>query len=159
MPFCYIMMGPSGSGKTRWLTKNLLGAVVVSANSYFIQKDGSFVFDRDKLSQAHAHCLREFVRLAQEGHEVLAVDNTNTLITEIAPYFALAQAYGYDPHPYVVGLTKLGDIRGGFHRMTQKWSNRSAHGASLAAVRAQTTNLIATLEHWPRYWASPRETE
>ncbi len=84
-----ILCGASGSGKTTWADKQY--AFLVSADKYFYGQ-----FNARELPKAHAQCLREFVNLITTSHGHVIVDNTNTTIVEIAPYYALAEAYGYE---------------------------------------------------------------
>lgn len=61
----------------------------------------SYRFDPAKLPEAHAQCLKKFIRTAQGNTggalgDVIIVDNTNSTVAEIAPYYAIAEAYGYD---------------------------------------------------------------
>ena len=90
-----IMIGVSGSGKSTWAKKCRAESIVVSADHYFTDQEGRYNFDPKKLGEAHGRCLREFVNTCQAGKDVL-VDNTNTSVEEIAPYYAIAKAYGYE---------------------------------------------------------------
>jgi predicted kinase len=95
----YVLQGVSGSGKSTLARRlvDLLGAVVVSADDYFLDpKDGSYNFDPSKLGQAHAHCFRCFLDALEAGKEVVVVDNTNTSTIEISPYMLGASACGYE---------------------------------------------------------------
>jgi len=67
----------------------------VSSDNYFME-GMDYVFDPAKLSQAHAECLRVFLRVVQsDGRRDIIVDNTNLTTAECAPYTALADACGY----------------------------------------------------------------
>lgn len=93
-----ILRGASGSGKSTYakgIAKASNGtAAIVSADSFFMVGD-FYQFDPSKLAQAHGECLREFVGLLTSPWiETIIVDNTNTTIVEMAPYYALASAYG-----------------------------------------------------------------
>lgn len=93
-----ILRGVPGSGKSTYVKRNP-NAVVVSADHYFTDDKGLYNFDPTKLPLAHAKCLREFVdallnhRDWEQDVEIV-VDNTNTSVMEVAPYAALALAYG-----------------------------------------------------------------
>jgi energy-coupling factor transporter ATP-binding protein EcfA2 len=88
-----ILCGISGSGKST-LAKSL-GGVVCSADDYFTLY-GKYDFNPSKLPEAHAWCLRKFVSAVQLGLSDVVVDNTNTTVAEVAPYAALALAYGHE---------------------------------------------------------------
>jgi predicted kinase len=93
----YIMQGVSGSGKSTYAA-SLNPRHVVSADDYFVNEAGEYGFDAALLPEAHAECLRRFVSLVTIGAEgPIVVDNTNTTNAEIAPYYALAESYGYEP--------------------------------------------------------------
>lgn len=93
-----IMSGAQGAGKSHFVN-SLYGSVVVcSADHYFIDETGKYNFDFRKLGEAHGQCLRKFVAILLDRQcDVLVVDNTNAFDTEIAPYYALAAAYGIKP--------------------------------------------------------------
>lgn len=94
MKICYIMIGIPGSGKSTWLKNNASQNIkICSADNYFC-KNGSYDFKVEKLGEAHKESIRLFIESCQSGNDV-AVDNTNTTIAEIAPYYAIANAYGY----------------------------------------------------------------
>lgn len=103
-----ILVGAPGSGKTTWAkdyeraeaAKGLDGRNVhrVSADGYF-ERDGVYAFDPSLLDEAHSCCMRQFAAalnaLAFVPHwpVTLVVDNTNTTLVEIAPYYLMARAY------------------------------------------------------------------
>jgi predicted kinase len=129
---CIILCGVPGSGKSTH-AKGLKGALV-SADSYFEQPDGSYAFDPSKLPEAHALCLRRFVEHIRLGtfkfhNGDVVVDNTNTTVAEVAPYAALALAYGYD-------LV----IRTIWCEPGTAWA-RNVHGVPLAAIKAMDARM------------------
>ena len=96
----FILQGPQGSGKSTF-TKGHPGAVVCSADEFFIGPDGVYKHDDKKLGDAHAWCLRRFVEHVRSprslGAEALVVvDNTNAQRWEMGTYVQLAKAYGYE---------------------------------------------------------------
>jgi predicted kinase len=92
-----ILSGISGSGKSTLAAERYPNAVVVSADDYFMDADDVYRFNPAHLPQAHMACLRDFIETVVEGREPLVVvDNTNTTLAEIAPYYAAARAFGYD---------------------------------------------------------------
>lgn len=87
-----ILQGISGAGKSTYAAK--LGGRIVSANDYFQARDG-YRFAPAKLGEAHAQCMRRFIEMVQGSEPLVIVDNTNTTVAEIAPYYSVGQAYGY----------------------------------------------------------------
>lgn len=108
MPTVHIMVGIPGSGKSHYVATEFFSddrhghMVSVSADEYFTDKNGNYNFDATKLSEAHGQCLRNFVDCVQKMfggrplYENIFVDNTNLSDVEIAPYYTLARAYGYE---------------------------------------------------------------
>lgn len=96
-----IMQGVSGSGKSTYIMRNFPSAIVVSADYYFVNVvTGNYEFNSELLGEAHANCLRSYIDTVvvwnnnvEDG--VLVVDNTNCTVAEIAPYAAIATAYGH----------------------------------------------------------------
>jgi predicted kinase len=93
-----IMSGLPGSGKSYYAAKLAAecSATVCSADDYFVTSGGEYAFDPSKLGEAHAACMRRFAEALLFGYQTVIVDNTNTTALEIAPYYALARAFGYD---------------------------------------------------------------
>jgi len=89
-----IMVGVSGSGKSTYIKSKLSDHKVCSADSYFIDGD-KYNFSFEKLGDAHAHCMKTFIEACQNKVENIVVDNTNTTIDQLAPYYSIARAYNY----------------------------------------------------------------
>lgn len=87
-----IMSGTSGSGKNTYIQKHYPTAAVVSADDFF-EKSGVYVFDYNKLSEAHGECFLIFLTLLFNKNELIVVNNTNTSVIEMAPYVAAANAF------------------------------------------------------------------
>lgn len=145
----FIYCGVSGSGKSTLIGRIHPGAIVCSADSYFMGPSRvtpdrmEYRFNPSELPLAHGSCLRHFVdALAspERGvvHRDIIVDNTNTTIAEIAPYAALALAYG-------AGL----EIRT-IQCDPNVAHSRNAHGVPLAAIVAMADRLGARV--MPPWW-------
>jgi len=142
---CIIMSGPSGSGKSTWINKQAwaLNAHVYSAD-YFFGMGADYKFDATKLSEAHGWCLRGFIDACQgfmsgdRDNHVVVVDNTNTTIEEIAPYYSIAKAYGYDIE--LVTMQVPPHIAAG----------RNLHGVPVGACKAMHERINARII--PRFW-------
>jgi len=134
-----ILRGIPGSGKSTYCKKNYPNAAWYSADYYFINEKGVYAFDPSKLGEAHGYCLRGVVQHL-ERHPLnmdLVVDNTNTTAVEIAPYAALAQAYGCELEIITIQC------------MPEVAAARNVHGVPLEGVRRMYAQLIgATLPPW-----------
>ena len=136
-----------------------------SANHYFMV-DGQYRFDPRQLPAAHAACLEKFVS-ALNGPEKrvtilrgipgsgkstyclkngdrldIVVDNTNLSVSEVAPYAALALAYGKELE--IVTL-----------RVDPKLAaERNIHGVGEAGVQRMYDRMIESDAHefWPPWW-------
>lgn len=132
-----ILSGIPGSGKST-AAAGEAGAVVCSADDYFTNASGEYHFDPRKLSDAHAACLRKFLRAVLSEEELIIVDNTNTTAIEIAPYVAIAAAHGAE----VEVRTYRCDPEVG--------AKRNRHGVPLEACRAMEERLAA--RKLPEFW-------
>jgi predicted kinase len=105
---CFILSGVPGAGKSTWIQNQswFKESTIYSADSFFT-KDGIYKLDPSKELDAHNFCLREFIRgchskwealqlEANTNTSIVVVDNINSSVEEIAPYYAIAKAYGYD---------------------------------------------------------------
>jgi predicted kinase len=90
-----VLRGIPGSGKSHH-AKSIPGAKVVSADDHFLNPMGEYKFDPTKIADAHHACLRRFLaELQAPSADLIIVDNTNASIAEMAPYMALAGAFGF----------------------------------------------------------------
>jgi tRNA uridine 5-carbamoylmethylation protein Kti12 len=134
-----VLSGCSGSGKSTFALE--LGEVVasntiitiVSADSFFVQEDESYAFDPAKLGEAHGACFRAFMKAVMRpvdewSNDIVIVDNTNTSIGEITPYWLAGQAYGWD-----VAIVRMAVPEWGVSAAAA----RNVHGVSEEIVRSQ----------------------
>lgn len=141
-----VMRGPSGAGKSTYAKKHYKGAFVVSADHFF-EVNGEYKFDPSRLAEAHAECLRKFthaVSSPDSKSDVVVVDNTNTTVAEVAPYAALALAYGHE--------LKILTFRGDYI----KAARRNEHLVPAPAVKAQAERMEEQTAMLPPWW--PQET-
>lgn len=146
-----ILCGASGSGKSTWASTNHPDAIVVSSDHYFIGGDGVYRFDPSKLGAAFGACHRAFTEYVQtKTAPVVVVDNTNTTLVEIAPFVAVARAYGIEPeirvwHTWPVAGTPE----------YEKTMRRNTHGVPVGTVTAMRASLINAINNWPPFWPKP----
>jgi predicted kinase len=137
-PTVWIMQGVSGAGKSSAVPSN---AHVVSADHYFVDKHTKqYNFTPSRLPHAHAECLRLYVTALLNSLPFVVVDNTNTTVSEVAPYYALAQAYGYDA--VIVHIdADVGEA-----------AARNTHGVPYTGVKAQHDRIAQFSEQMPVWW-------
>lgn len=136
-----VMRGHSGSGKSTYHKNNYPGAFVVSADFFHINpQTGAYEWKAENQDKAHAACLRNYTEALLRNEPVVVVDNTNTQIHEIAPYCALARAYGYDL--LIVVMTTP----------VEESAARNAHGVPYATVKAQADRILRTESQIPKWW-------
>ncbi len=139
-----IMQGIPGSGKSTYVAAVAGVTTVCSADRFFIERDGVYRFDPARLGEAHGACLRRFAKAlasAEDAEEnrhrtaftdppaVIVVDNTNTTVLEVAPYMALASAYGADVQ--IVRVQCDPEVA----------ASRNVHGVPVHAVRRMADNI------------------
>lgn len=91
----FIMRGCPGSGKSTYVNRSLTSNVC-SADDYFVNHNGVYVFDAEKLRQAHAYCQSLCLYFMKQDVAYIAIDNTNTRPKEMDHYMSLATLYGYE---------------------------------------------------------------
>jgi len=90
-----IMRGLPGSGKSTKAKKIAAetGAIIVSADNFFVGHDGVYRFEPSRIGDAHASCYEGAVNAVTRGNSVI-VDNTNTQKWEFQKYVELSIATG-----------------------------------------------------------------
>lgn len=92
-----LMQGAPGSGKSTRSRVIAEGrdAVIYATDDYWYRNSDTYVFDPEKIGEAHAWNQHR-VRLAMVGGvSLIIVDNTNVLRRYAQPYEELAGQYGY----------------------------------------------------------------
>jgi len=137
-----IMRGLPGAGKSTWARRNHPDAHICSADTFFVGEDGEYRFDGERISEAHAWCLRSFAEIlsSMEGGspEVIIVDNTAIRAWEISPYYNLARAYGHEVRIVHVSC----DI--------PTAHERNIHGVPLERIEKMDQDLLS--EELPPFW-------
>jgi len=142
MKTAYILMGIPGSGKSTFTEEKIPEAIVCSADHFFLDEDGHYTFESRHLQRAHAQCLQAFVDELQRGRWDVVVDNTNTSIATVAPYIALAKAYGYEVECIAFTSTHIDECM-----------ERGLHDVPRPAVENMARKLGGMLfREWPSFW-------
>lgn len=148
-----ILRGIPGSGKSTLAKKLWPKAVVVSADSFFTDAEGKYNFDPSKLSEAHNQCLMEFIsevtylrELKNSGTPYIpedftcVVDNTNCSLVEIAPYVAIANAFGI-PVRVLSLQVPIGQA-----------VERNVHGVPKETILKMEETFTKTNQSFPAWW-------
>lgn len=93
----YIPCAPSGSGKStlaKKLKEEQPDLVICSADTFFVQPDGSYNFNPGRLKDAHEDCQFKAQVALSKGLSVY-VDNTNTVWEHFEIYIRYAAVYGH----------------------------------------------------------------
>jgi predicted kinase len=101
-----LLRGVSGAGKSTCakflFSLDPINTWICSADQFFIDKDGNYKFDKDKLYVAHQRCKMDFMQALSFNKQLIIIDNTNTSEDEISFYIDRAQKYGYTIFSLVV---------------------------------------------------------
>ena len=93
-----VMRGLPGSGKSTLvssITRLYPGAVVCSADQYFMTEDGKYEFDASLLKFAHQQSQNKARDACEAGERLVVVDNTGVKRWELVNYFRMAQSFDY----------------------------------------------------------------
>lgn len=147
-----VLMGVSGAGKSTWIKENFEppDRVEYSTDHWFIEVDKKtgeigYKMVPSELGQAHGHCLKlyaEALHHYEERHcgRTIIVDNTNTSLVEMAPYCALALAYGFELRIVVLVCPPVVAFE------------RNVHDVPKEAIFRQHARLEGTLKNLPPWW-------
>lgn len=94
-----LMRGVPASGKS-YRAKELAGdtpEIIFSADHFFGNTPEEYVknWSKEQLGNAHKQCQKNTRMVMQRQGPLVIVDNTNTQIREMLPYFDMAVQYGY----------------------------------------------------------------
>ena len=94
----FILRGLPGSGKSTIVSdilKKYKDAPVCSADNFFLNSDGRYHFDTDKLSEAHETCHDATKAACESGKNIVIIDNTNIKRWELRFYVGIAAKHNY----------------------------------------------------------------
>ncbi|XP_075055078.1 NEDD4-binding protein 2-like 1 [Mixophyes fleayi] len=94
----YLLRGLPGSGKTslaRKLKRDFPSALVFSTDDYFIMEDGTYIYDRNLLQDAHRWNQKRARKAMNRGKTPIIIDNTNIVAWHMQPYAVMALENSY----------------------------------------------------------------
>jgi len=91
----YIMRACPGAGKSTLAHKLGKGGVVYAGDDYFMVGN-KYMFDENKLMDAHKWNLKRTEKAAKEGITPIVIDNTNLVPEDAQPYMKIGIKYGYE---------------------------------------------------------------
>ena len=102
-----LLRGIPGSGKTTLgnailFTNQSNIQDVLSADNFFINEKGEYIFDFTKLKEAHNDCQVKCAERMRNQFSKIVVANTFTQEWEMEPYFIMAERYNYRIHTVIV---------------------------------------------------------
>jgi len=137
-----ILRGLPGSGKSTYCKEALVrlpNTVVCSADDFFMI-GGEYKFNPELLPQAHAECLHRYVSAVRARKELIIVDNTNILAVEIAPYYALAEAYKANVEVITINCP------------IEVARERNIHGVPSETMEEMARLIISEVSRFPPWW-------
>lgn len=158
VPKVTILVGIPGAGKSmvaRNLASKFEGALTLSTDDFWTMTTGEYEFDITRLQEAHGWNFKSYLSALKRASEYahtfnltgsgqrptpIVVDNTNTTIAEIAPYYAAAQAWGC--HVRILAVLAPWDIA----------ASRCTHNVPAAKVYQMSLRLEETLRTLPSWW-------
>lgn len=101
MKAVYILRAVPGSGKSlladnlKRMVKAEGGECVICCADDFFMKDGKYVWDGDKIGNAHMWCKDKFYNAIIKSVDTIIVSNTNTTAKDVKHYRNIAIEHGY----------------------------------------------------------------
>ncbi len=140
-----IMRGISGAGKDHWITKNIRTYHKISADLYQVDANGSYDYKKERASECHNKCVREFLNALMDHKDDdrvidfnIVISNTNITAWEIAPYYRCAEAAGFP--------VKIVEIKCDPHVA----AGRTQHGVPAVTIGVMHNALM--MERIPPWW-------
>lgn len=138
-----IMRGVPGSGKSyivdriQTIAENLnFHTTICSADDYFTDERGNYLFRRRELDQAHRACMETFAQALEVVHDdVIIIDNTNIERRHYHDYWTMADECGYTVH--VIEIQAVGN-------QLQQCFDRCVHRVPYDAILGMYQNLNAS---------------
>ena len=126
-----ILKGIGSSGKSTF-AKLISNSKICCADDYFEDGNGNYNFDASKLSEAHAHCRKQFDdALNDKNIENIVISNTNCKESDYVHYVTEAEKAGI-MITYVV--------------LEKRHDNSNHHNLPEFVLERQHTNLINNLK-------------
>ena len=75
---------------------------VLSADDFFIDEHGNYIFDATKIKEAHNQCQLKCAERMKLQLSKIVVANTFTQDWEMTPYFEMSERYNYRVHTIIV---------------------------------------------------------
>jgi predicted kinase len=93
----YLMRGIPGSGKSvvAQMIANGTNGLICSTDDYWLDEDGNYLFDSNRLGDAHKGNQRKVAEAMGRGESSIIVDNMNIQARVLTPYLTLASLFGY----------------------------------------------------------------
>lgn len=141
-----VMRGLPGSGKSYYANGHSLtpaeaadrgNVTVLSADHFFYNSEGEYVFEPSNLGAAHAFCFREFIKALQANTaDTIIIDNTNSSEIEIAPYMLGAAAFRRDARVVTVSCP------------VELCAQRNTHKVPLETIEKMALSMNKPLPPW-----------
>lgn len=143
MQTIYIMRGIPGSGKTTKAKsiRDKTGAIICSADDFFIDNDGNYIFDYKKIGEAHEWCKKKAREALNYGSSII-IDNTNCRRWEFRPYIEMAREFGTKvKYVYPTWDSRL-------YRGDEKWNTDFIIGLNVHGTEKRKVEKMAAFFEW-----------
>ena len=141
----FLMRGLPGSGKStlaNQIVRTYCDVVVCSADDFFV-RDGKYVHEESKLSEAHSACQSKCQLAMKEGKSTVIVDNTNVKFWEMKTYISLAFQHDY----HVI----IAEPKTPWKSSPKELARRNSHGVSRQVIQTKLKGFEPYIR--PQYFA------
>lgn len=130
----FLMRGLPGSGKSYWVIQNSHDAYIICAD-FLRYIDGVYTYNPKTDHLIHDKVFFDYTDLVIKGTERIFVDNTNTTLNQIAPFYRVGEIYNYQ--------IKIIQMITPLHICIQRNTHKVPHKTMLKmAIELQTEKLL-----------------
>jgi predicted kinase len=90
-----ILRGLPGNGKSSLAKLICEENAIFEADNFFYNENGEYVFDVNKLNEAHKECFNGVKTAMAKSVNKIVLSNTSTTEKELKPYLELAKEFNY----------------------------------------------------------------
>lgn len=135
----YILRGVPGSGKSTLARELTRPDLICSADDYFVDANGQYKWDANKLGAAHKACREKLESLCIRGESPLVVDNTHIRLREMSEAYHIGNSFGYEIREIIFWPADPPN----FDKYVDDCATRNTHGVPRQKIEQMARTLLS----------------